>query len=117
MSRAIAGKYIATSHGVFDMKFFFSHGVKTESGDDLSNTSVKNTIADLIKGEPKHKPLSDDNSPSSSTSKASKWQGAPSRSTARPWGFCRAICGSRFLEVERRTDTGRKQIQLLEIFE
>ena len=60
VSRAIAGKYIATPHGVFDMKFFFSHGVKTESGDDLSNTSVKNAIADLIKGEPKHKPLSDD---------------------------------------------------------
>jgi RNA polymerase sigma-54 factor len=60
VSRAIAGKYIATPHGVFDMKFFFSHGVKTESGDDLSNTSVKNAIADLIKNEPKHKPLSDD---------------------------------------------------------
>ena len=60
VSRAIAGKYIATPHGVFDLKFFFSHGVKTESGDDLSNTSVKNAIADLIKVEPKHKPLSDD---------------------------------------------------------
>jgi len=60
VSRAIAGKYISTPHGVFDMKFFFSHGVKTESGDDLSNTSVKNAIADLIKAEPKHKPLSDD---------------------------------------------------------
>ncbi len=60
VSRAIAGKYIATPHGVFDMKFFFSHGVKTESGDDLSNTSVKNAIAELIKTEPKHKPLSDD---------------------------------------------------------
>jgi RNA polymerase sigma-54 factor len=60
VSRAIAGKYIATPHGVFDMKFFFSHGVKTESGDDLSNTSVKNAIADLIKAEGKQKPLSDD---------------------------------------------------------
>jgi len=60
VSRAISGKYIATPHGVFDMKFFFSHGVKTESGGDLSNTSVKNAIAELIKTEPKHKPLSDD---------------------------------------------------------
>ena len=41
-------------------RFFFSHGVKTESGDDLSNTSVKNAIAELVKNEPKHKPLSDD---------------------------------------------------------
>jgi RNA polymerase sigma-54 factor len=60
VSRAIAGKYMATPHGVFELKFFFSHGVRTESGEDLSNTSVKNAIADLIKGEPKSKPLSDD---------------------------------------------------------
>lgn len=60
VSRAISGKYMATPHGVFELKFFFSHGVKTESGEDLSNTSVKNAIADLIKTEPKNKPLSDD---------------------------------------------------------
>lgn len=60
VSRAIAGKYMATPHGVFELKFFFSHGVKTESGEDLSNTSVKNAIADLVKNEPKSKPLSDD---------------------------------------------------------
>lgn len=60
VSRAIAGKYMATPWGVFEMKFFFSHGVKTETGEDLSNTSVKNAIADLVKTEPKHKPLSDD---------------------------------------------------------
>jgi RNA polymerase sigma-54 factor len=60
VSRAISGKYIATPHGVFEMKFFFSHGVKTDSGTDLSNTSVKTAIAELIKNEPKHKPLSDD---------------------------------------------------------
>lgn len=60
VSRAISGKYMATPHGVFELRFFFSHGVKTESGEDLSNTSVKNAIADLIKTEPKNKPLSDD---------------------------------------------------------
>ncbi|MBX7211063.1 MAG: RNA polymerase factor sigma-54 [Verrucomicrobiaceae bacterium] len=60
VSRAIAGKYMATPHGVFELRFFFSHGVKTESGEDLSNTSVKNAIAELVKTEPKHKPLSDD---------------------------------------------------------
>jgi RNA polymerase sigma-54 factor len=60
VSRAISGKYMATPHGVFELKFFFRHGVKTDSGEDLSNTSVKNAIADLIKNEPKSKPLSDD---------------------------------------------------------
>jgi RNA polymerase sigma-54 factor len=60
VSRAIAGKYMATPHGLVELRFFFSHGVKTDSGEDLSNTSVKTAIAELIKGEPKHKPLSDD---------------------------------------------------------
>lgn len=60
VSRAISGKYMATPHGVFELKFFFSHGVRTDSGEDLSNTSVKNAIADLIKTEAKAKPLSDD---------------------------------------------------------
>lgn len=60
VSRAIAGKYMATPHGVFELRFFFTAGVKTDSGEDLANTSVKNAIADLIKSEPKKKPLSDD---------------------------------------------------------
>lgn len=60
VSRAIAGKYIATPHGVFELRFFFSHGIKTESGEDLSNTSVKTAIAELVKNEPKQKPLSDE---------------------------------------------------------
>ena len=60
VSRAISGKYMATPHGVFELKFFFSHGVRTDSGENLSNTSVKNAIADLIKTEAKAKPLSDD---------------------------------------------------------
>jgi RNA polymerase sigma-54 factor len=60
VSRAIAGKFMGTPHGVFELKYFFTHGVKTESGEDLSNTSVKNAIVELIKNEPKAKPLSDD---------------------------------------------------------
>jgi RNA polymerase sigma-54 factor len=60
VSRAIAGKYIATPHGVFDLRYFFTTGLETESGEDLSNTSVKNTIAEIIAGEPARKPLSDD---------------------------------------------------------
>ncbi len=60
VSRAISGKYIATPHGVFELKYFFTHGVKTESGEDMSNTSVKSAISELIKNEAKHKPLSDD---------------------------------------------------------
>lgn len=60
VSRAIAGKYMATPHGVFELRYFFTQGLKTESGEDLSNTSVKNAIAEIIAGETPRKPLSDD---------------------------------------------------------
>jgi len=60
VSRAISGKYISTPHGVFEMKYFFKPGYKTESGVDLSNTSVKNAIDELVKNEDPTKPLSDE---------------------------------------------------------
>lgn len=59
VSRAISGKYIATPHGVFEMKYFFTPGYQTTSGAALSNTSVKEAIAELIRGEDAHNPLSD----------------------------------------------------------
>lgn len=60
VSRAIAGKFIATPHGVFELKYFFTSGVRTEGGDDVSNTAVKNAIGEIIKSEPPHKPFSDE---------------------------------------------------------
>lgn len=60
VSRAISGKYMATPHGVFEMKYFFKPGYKTQDGQDLSNTSVKNAIAELVKNEDGTKPLSDE---------------------------------------------------------
>jgi RNA polymerase sigma-54 factor len=60
VSRAISGKYMATPHGVFELKFFFTQGLKTEDGEDLSNTSVKDAVAEIIAGESARKPLSDD---------------------------------------------------------
>ena len=60
VSRAVSGKYIATPHGVFEMKYFFKPGFKTESGEDMSNTSVKNALAELVKNEDTTKPLSDE---------------------------------------------------------
>jgi RNA polymerase sigma-54 factor len=60
VSRAIAGKYIKTPSGVFEMKYFFTQGVTTASGEELSNTSVKEAIAEIISGETLRKPLSDD---------------------------------------------------------
>ena len=59
VSRAIANKYIRTPHGVFDFKYFFTPGYQAESGASVSNTSVKEMIADLINLEDKSSPLSD----------------------------------------------------------
>jgi RNA polymerase sigma-54 factor len=59
VSRAISGKYIATPQGVVEMKFFFTPGYQTSDGVALSNTSVKETIADLVRNEDNRMPLSD----------------------------------------------------------
>lgn len=59
VSRAIANKYIQTPHGVFDFKFFFTPGYQNDSGASVSNTSVKEMINDLIAGEDRSHPLSD----------------------------------------------------------
>jgi len=59
VSRAIANKYIKTPHGIFDFKFFFTPGYQSDNGASVSNTSVKDMINDLIAGEDRSHPLSD----------------------------------------------------------
>jgi len=59
VSRAVSGKYMATPHGVFEMKYFFTSGYQTASGESMSNTSVKEVILDLVKNEDGNGPLSD----------------------------------------------------------
>jgi len=59
VSRAIANKYVQTPFGLFDLKYFFTPGYQTASGEVMSNTSVKDAISDLIGRESTAKPLSD----------------------------------------------------------
>ena len=59
VSRAIANKYIKTPHGVFEFKYFFTPGYQADTGAEVSNTSVKEMIADLVAAEDKSGPLSD----------------------------------------------------------
>lgn len=59
VSRAISGKYMSTPQGVFEMKYFFTPGYQTASGESMSNTSVKEAILDLVKSEAGDSPLSD----------------------------------------------------------
>src|SRR5947208_763477 len=59
VSRAVSGKYMATPQGVFEMKYFFTSGYQTATGESLSNTSVKQAILDLVRHESGSAPLSD----------------------------------------------------------
>jgi RNA polymerase sigma-54 factor len=59
VSRAVSGKYMATPQGVFEMRYFFTSGYQTATGESLSNTSVKGAILDLVKHENGSAPLSD----------------------------------------------------------
>jgi RNA polymerase sigma-54 factor len=58
VSRAVSGKYIETPQGIFEMKFFFTAGLQN-GGEGVSNTSVKDMIAEIFKAENTAKPLSD----------------------------------------------------------
>jgi RNA polymerase sigma-54 factor len=59
VSRAVSGKYMQTPQGIFEMKFFFTTGIQTGAGENMSNTSVKDIIAEIFKNENSTQPLSD----------------------------------------------------------
>jgi RNA polymerase sigma-54 factor len=59
VSRAVSAKYMQTPQGLYEMKYFFTSGLQTAGGTEMSNTSVKNMIADMFKKEDPGKPLSD----------------------------------------------------------
>ncbi len=59
VSRVCSGKYVQTPRGVFELKFFFSSGLETEGGEDVSARSAKDIIKTLIEEEDKTDPLSD----------------------------------------------------------
>ncbi len=60
VSRAVSGKYMQTPQGMFEMKFFFTAGLHSNNGGgEVSNTSVKDMVAEMFKAEDSSKPLSD----------------------------------------------------------
>jgi RNA polymerase sigma-54 factor len=60
VSRVANSKSVQTEFGIFPLKYFFSEGISTESGEDVSSREVKLTLKEYIDGEDKKKPLSDD---------------------------------------------------------
>ncbi|MEM1041594.1 MAG: RNA polymerase factor sigma-54 [Bacteroidota bacterium] len=59
ISRVVNGKYVQTEWGVYELKYFFSEGLSTESGEEISNKEVKAIIERIVAEEDKEKPLSD----------------------------------------------------------
>jgi RNA polymerase sigma-54 factor len=59
VSRATANKYVATGHGLFSLRSFFSAGVSAVDGSTMSATRVKREIKELVAAEDPLHPLSD----------------------------------------------------------
>jgi RNA polymerase sigma-54 factor len=60
VSRVASSKAVQTDFGIFPLKYFFSEGISTDSGEEVSSREVKQIIKDIIGAEDKNKPLSDD---------------------------------------------------------
>ncbi|TNF42408.1 MAG: RNA polymerase sigma-54 factor [Cytophagales bacterium] len=60
VSRVANSKSIQTEFGVYPLKYFFSEGISTDSGEDVSNREVKSVLQGMVDAEDKKKPLSDD---------------------------------------------------------
>jgi RNA polymerase sigma-54 factor len=61
VSRVANSKYVQTEFGTIPLKFFFSEGLTTDSGEEVSSREVKKILSDLIGAESKKKPISDQN--------------------------------------------------------
>jgi len=60
ISRVVNSKYIQTHFGIYALKYFFSEGMQTDSGEEVSTREIKKILQDCINGEEKRKPLTDD---------------------------------------------------------
>ncbi|MBN2778063.1 MAG: RNA polymerase factor sigma-54 [Bacteroidales bacterium] len=60
ISRVANSKYVATPYGNYSLKYFFSEGMQTESGEEVSTREIKQILKDCIAEESKSKPLTDD---------------------------------------------------------
>ena len=60
VSRVASSKTIQTDFGIIPLKYFFSEGIATDSGEEVSSREVKQIIKDIIDQEDKSKPYPDD---------------------------------------------------------
>jgi RNA polymerase sigma-54 factor len=60
VSRAVAGKWVQTPRGVFPLRKFFTGGTQNDAGEDVSWDAIKAAMREVVDGEDKKDPLSDD---------------------------------------------------------
>jgi RNA polymerase sigma-54 factor len=60
ISRVANSKYIQTHFGIHPLKYFFSEGLQTDTGEEVSTREIKKILQDCISNEDKKKPLTDD---------------------------------------------------------
>jgi RNA polymerase sigma-54 factor len=60
ISRVVNGKYVQSPVGIHELKYFFSEGLETETGESISNKNVKIRIKEIIEVEDKSNPYNDD---------------------------------------------------------
>ena len=60
VSRVASSKYIQTPFGIYPLKFFFSEGLETISGDEVSTREIKKILQDCVELEEKRSPLNDE---------------------------------------------------------
>ncbi|MDY0275416.1 MAG: RNA polymerase factor sigma-54 [Desulfomicrobium sp.] len=60
VSRITTSKYVATPHGIFELKFFFNSALEMDDGSQIGSESVKAIIKKLVSEENPKKPYSDE---------------------------------------------------------
>jgi RNA polymerase sigma-54 factor len=60
VSRVANSKYVQTDFGIYPLKEFFSEGIQTDSGEEVSNKEVKSILSEMIGKESKKRPLTDE---------------------------------------------------------
>jgi len=60
ISRVVSSKYIQTHFGVYSLKYFFSEGLMTESGEEVSTREIKKILSDSVEKEDKKRPFTDE---------------------------------------------------------
>ncbi len=60
ISRVVNSKYVQTPFGIYPLKHFFSEGLVTDSGEEVSTREIKKILQQSVEVEDKSKPLTDE---------------------------------------------------------